>query len=191
MKKGKVFGKSQIALAVMIIALAGAIWLNMSYSKDSKEAANDTPSKYLGQAEYVNNEQSGEEGSSDPVNLYFQRLRSDRLNAREDAVAVINETLESTDLSDANKKAAVDRAAELASRTEKEAAIETLLRAKGFSAGIAVIGDEDINIIVHSDELLTSQTVQIQDAVLSQTDFPLSKIKIIALTSAEIEKAIK
>ncbi len=191
MKKGKVFGKSQIALAVMIIALAGAIWLNMSYSKDSKEAANDTPSKYLGQAEYVNNEQSGEEGSSDPVTLYFQRLRSDRLNAREDAIAVINETLESTDLSDANKKAAVDRAAELASRTEKEAAIETLLRAKGFAAGIAVIGDEDINIIVHSDELLTSQTVQIQDAVLSQTDFPLSKIKIIALTSAEIEKAIK
>ena len=149
MKKGKVFGKSQIALAVMIIALAGAIWLNMSYSKDSKEAANDTPSKYLGQAEYVNNEQSGEEGSSDPVTLYFQRLRSDRLNAREDAIAVINETLESTDLSDANKKAAVDRAAELASRTEKEAAIETLLRAKGFAAGIAVIGDEDINIIVH------------------------------------------
>ncbi len=191
MKKGKVFGKSQIALAVMIIALAGAIWLNMSYSKDSKEAANDTPSKYLGQAEYVNNEQSGEEGSSDPVTLYFQRLRSDRLNAREDAIAVINETLESTDLSDANKKAAVDRAAELASRTEKEAAIETLLRAKGFAAGIAVIGDEDINIIVHSDELLTSQTVQIQDAVLSQTDFPLSKIKIIALTRAEIEKAIK
>ena len=191
MKKGKVFGKSQIALAVMIIALAGAIWLNMSYSKDSKEAANDTPSKYLGQAEYVNNEQSGEEGSSDPVTLYFQRLRSDRLNAREDAIAVINETLESTDLSDANKKVAVDRAAELASRTEKEAAIETLLRAKGFAAGIAVIGDEDINIIVHSDELLTSQTVQIQDAVLSQTDFPLSKIKIIALTSAEIEKAIK
>lgn len=191
MKKGKVFGKSQIALAVMIIALAGAIWLNMSYSKDSKEAANDTPSKYLGQAEYVNNEQSGEEGSSDPVTLYFQRLRSDRLNAREDAIAVINETLESTDLSDANKKAAVDRAAELASRTEKEAAIETLLRAKGFAAGIAVIGDEDINIIIHSDELLTSQTVQIQDAVLSQTDFPLSKIKIIALTSAEIEKAIK
>lgn len=191
MKKGKVFGKSQIALAVMIIALAGAIWLNMSYSKDSKEAANDTPSKYLGQAEYVNNEQSGEEDSSDPVSLYFQRLRSERLNAREDAVAIINETLESTDLSDANKKAAADRAAELASRTEKEAAIETLLRAKGFSAGIAVIGDEDINIIVHSDELLTSQTVQIQDAVLSQTDFPLSKIKIIALTSAEIEKAIK
>ena len=191
MKKGKVFGKSQIALAVMIIALAGAIWLNMSYSKDSKEAANDTPSKYLGQAEYVNNEQNGEEDSSDPVALYFQRLRSERLNAREDAVAIINETLESTDLSDANKKAAADRAAELASRTEKEAAIETLLRAKGFSAGIAVIGDEDINIIVHSDELLTSQTVQIQDAVLSQTDFPLSKIKIIALTSAEIEKAIK
>ena len=190
MKKGKVFGKSQIALAVMIIALAGAIWLNMSYSKDAKEAANDTPSKYLGQAEYANNEQSLEEADS-PVSLYFNRLRSDRLNAREDAIATIADALENSDLSDSNKKNAVDRAAELASRIEKEAAIETLLRAKGFDSGIAVIGDEDINIIVHSDELLASETVQIQDAVLSQTDFPISKIKIIALTTAEIENALK
>ncbi len=190
MKKGKVFGKSQIALAVMIIALAGAIWLNMSYSKESKEAANDTPSKYLGQAEYVNNELTEEE-ASDPVSLYFSRLRSERLRAREDAYALIEETVETADISEENKKTALDKAAELASRTEKEAAIETLLRAKGFNVSIAVIGDEDINIIVHSDELLASQTVQIQDAALSHTDFPVSKIKIIAMTTAEIEKAIK
>ena len=30
MKKGKVFGKSQIAVAVMLLALGGAVWLNMS-----------------------------------------------------------------------------------------------------------------------------------------------------------------
>ena len=28
MKKGKVFGKSQIAVAVMLLALGGAVWLN-------------------------------------------------------------------------------------------------------------------------------------------------------------------
>ena len=35
MKKGKVFGKSQIAVAVMLLALGGAVWLNMKYTPSS------------------------------------------------------------------------------------------------------------------------------------------------------------
>ena len=45
MKKGKVFGKSQIVVAVMLLALGGAIWLNMKYTPSS--------GKYLGEASYV------------------------------------------------------------------------------------------------------------------------------------------
>mgnify|MGYP000762985677 FL=1 len=47
MKKGKVFGKTQIAVTVMVFALAGAIWLNMKYTPSS--------GKYLGEASYVSN----------------------------------------------------------------------------------------------------------------------------------------
>ena len=46
MKKGKVFGKTQIAVTVMVFALAGAIWLNMKYTPSS--------GKYLGEDSYVN-----------------------------------------------------------------------------------------------------------------------------------------
>ncbi len=191
MKKGKVFGKSHIALGIMVVALAGAIWLNMSYSKNSEEAAGDTGSKYLGQAEYVNNSLSGEETDSSPAQTYFNRLRSDRLKAREEAYGVIEEALTNTNLSDEGKKATLSRAAELAYRTEKEASIETLLKAKGFALCIAVIGDEDINIIVNAGEILPASVVQIQDIVLSQTDFSVSKIKIVALSDAEIENALK
>ena len=45
MKKGKVFGKSQIAVTVMVLALAAAVWLNMKYTP--------TSGKYLGEASYV------------------------------------------------------------------------------------------------------------------------------------------
>ena len=45
MKKGKVFGKSQIAVTVMVLALAAAVWLNMKYTPSS--------GKYLGEASYV------------------------------------------------------------------------------------------------------------------------------------------
>lgn len=191
MKKGKVFGKSHIALALMVVALAGAVWLNMRYSDDSKKTAADTPSKYLGSASYVNNEVEGSTEEADPAAAYFSRLRSDRLKAREDAYAMIEESLKNADISEENKKSALDKAAELALRTEKESAIETLLRAKGFAAAVAVIGDEDINIIVQSEDLLPSQTVQLQDAALSQTDFAVSDIKIVAMSLSEIEKALK
>ena len=46
MKKGKVFGKAQIALVLMVAALGGAIWLNMRFSSG----------KYLGEATYVSSE---------------------------------------------------------------------------------------------------------------------------------------
>ena len=50
MKKGTILGKSQIILAVMVIALGAAVWFNVKYSSDSKGG-----NKYLGQAEYVDN----------------------------------------------------------------------------------------------------------------------------------------
>ncbi len=191
MKKGKVFGKSQILMAVMVVALAGAIWLNMNYSDDSKAASTDTTSKYLGQAEYVNNEVDESNAPTEPAAVYFSRLRSDRLKSREDAYAMIEEALKNTDLSDDDKKTALDKVEELALRSEKESAIETLLKAKGFTNSIAIIGDEDVNIIVQNEEMLPAQTVQVQDAVLSQTDFTVSQIKIVAVSESEIENALK
>ncbi len=192
MKKGKVFGKSQIALAVMVVALAGAVWLNMRYSGESTEASGDTPSKYLGSASYVNGEASEEDNTaSDPVGVYFSRLRSDRLKTREDAYATLEESLKSTDASEDSKKTALDRMTVLAARTEKEAAIETLLRAKGFEYSVAVIGDEDINVVVEGEDLTSAEILQIQDAAISQTAFAVNQVKIVAMSEQEIQNALK
>ena len=192
MKKGKVFTKSQVALAVMVVALAGAVWLNMRYSADGAETVGNESSKYLGSASFVNGEAEGEGNQiNDPVGVYFARLRADRLKAREESLAIIEEALENSELSEENKKNALDTAAALAGRTEKEATIETLLKSKGFQSAVAVIGDEDINVIVESGGIKAAEAVQIQDIVLSQTDFSASKVKIIAMTKEEIENALK
>lgn len=193
MKKGKVFTKSQVALAVMVVALAGAVWLNMKYSSNDINTT-DTSSKYLGQAEYVNGTVSNavdDLRGQTPAEKYFNSLRSDRLKSRNEAYEMLEETISKTNLSEEEKKTAIDLSAELSARTEKEAAIETLLRAKGFSASLAIIGDKDINIIIKCDEILPAQTVQIQDAVTSQTNFTPAAIKIVAMSDSEIEKALK
>ena len=41
------------------------------------------------------------------------------------------------------------------------------------------MGDNDITVVVKADELLPSQILQIQDAVISQTEISLENIKIV------------
>ena len=189
MKKGKVFGKTQIALAVMIVALGAAIWLNMEYSTVSTSNTTDTSSKYLGQAEYVNAEANEEK--EDLVDTYFANLKKERREARNDSIGIIEDSLANANLSADDRESLVQKSENFASRTEKEAAIETILKAKGFSYSLVVIGDEDVNVIILSDELDASETAQVRDAVMSQTDFSAGKIKIITMTKEQILNTFK
>ena len=104
MKKGKVFGKSQIAVAVMLLALGGAVWLNMKYTPSS--------GKYLGEASYVSGKSSvsavetsakAERDSGD----YFTDVKKERESSRKKAQESIEETLKSAKLTDADKKSAL------------------------------------------------------------------------------------
>lgn len=178
MKKHKKFGKTQVALAVMVVALAAAVWLNMKYSAAQTQAAssNDGSSKYLGQAEYVNASVSG--ATYDEPD-YFKELRTKRKEAREEALAILEETLDRDDLTSSERQAAAERSAAIAEATEAEAAIETVLKAKGFNNVLAIIGDDDVNVAVDIQPD-AAQAVQIQEAVMSQTSFGASQIKIIS-----------
>ncbi len=178
MKKGKTFSKGHIALAVMVVALAAAVWLNMKYSGAITEAEADTPSKYLGQAEYVNNSVTGE---SKEDNSYFASLRDDRDKARDEALDIIEETLNRKDLTEPERATALEKSATLAQAADREGVIETVLKAKGFSKVVAVIGEKDINVIIGAKALEAAETAQIKDAVVSQTDFSVNNIKIITV----------
>ncbi len=176
MKKGKVFGKNQIVVTVMVLALAAAVWLNMKYTPSS--------GKYLGEASYVSKTTSSgavqtsaktEEKSGD----YFTETKKERESARKKERELIEETLKSAKLTDEDKKSAIAKTEELADRMEKETNIESLLKAKGFDKALAVISDSGINVVVKSDGLTSAQTLQIQDAVVSLTNIQLTSIKII------------
>ena len=178
MKKGKVFGKSQIAVAAMVLALGAAIWLNMKYSSSSK---------YLGQAAYVSN--SSSQNSSLQANAkikqkdegYFETVKQERKKSRTEAQEAIEETLKNDKLTEADKTSALAKIEEISDRMERESNIESLIKAKGFEDVVAVIGGDGINIVVKSDGLTSAQTLQIQDIVTSQTSIPLSGIKIITV----------
>ncbi len=182
MKKGKVFTKSQIALALLVVALGAAVWLNAKYS--SVSGVQDTVSKYLGGVQYVGNEsktsaiQTGAEAQSDD---YFVTAKADREKAIKQAQEQIEETLKNENASDDDKKAAVELSASLAKRIEAQANIENLLKAKGFKEALAVISDETVTVVVRSDGLLASETLQIQEIATQHSGVALSGVKIITV----------
>ena len=178
MKKGKVFTKSQAILVIMVLCLGAAVWLNMKFSSSEK---------YLGEATYVSKKtETGDVvQTSAKVNTsdadYFNTAKKERNSNLKKEQELVEETLRSSTLTDEEKSAAVDRISELVNRVEAENNIETLLKAKDFADALAVIGEKDINIIVKSDGLTTTQTLQIQDIITAQTSIPLSNIKIITV----------
>ena len=177
MKKGKVLGKSQLVLAVMIVALGAAVWFNMKYAPNTD---NDS-TKYLGQAEYVDANSSGdtlETGAN--ADDYFTKARNERNQNRASIKEELEETIKGAE-NDATVKAAVEKAASIAARQTAEDNIETLLKAKGFEKALAIIGDNDINVVVRANSLTAAQTLQIQDVAGAQSGYSVDKIKILTV----------
>jgi len=174
MKKGKVLGKGQITVALLLLSLGAAVWLNAKYAP--------TSTKYLGEASYVSAksetkavETSAKAQSSD----YFTTAKKEREAAKKEAIETIEELLDSDKLNDKDKQSALAQIEKIGKNIEKEVEIESLIKAKGFEKCLAIINDKGVNIVVKSEGLSTAQTVQIQDIITQNTDISLNNIKII------------
>ena len=195
MKKGAIFGKKQFVMAVLVMALGVAVYLNFALVPPGSEAAGmgDTAEKSLGETIYVNGSTQSETGSMPAVSSkaavsqsaqaaggdYFAQARSDREKAHNDALATLKEIINNVKTDAPTKEKVSATASLLAKNIEKEIAIETLLKGKGYSDAVAVLADDNAIIIVKSANLLDSQTLQIQDIVISQTKLSLDKITIV------------
>ncbi len=178
MKKGKVFGKHHVLLALMVMALGAAVWLNMKFSSTEK---------YLGQATLVNDSEISKgdavqtAAKAEEIEDYFETAKKDRQKALDDAQELVEESLKSANASESERAEALKTTATLAARIEKANNIETLLKAKGFEKAVVIISDTDVSVVVKSEGITTAQTLQIQDVVTTQTQTPLSNIKIVTV----------
>ncbi len=181
MKSKKIFGKKHIIMAALVVALGAAVWLNMEYSSLSggfvQTGTGSSADKNLGDTKYVMTESVSE--VSDSETDYFEESRTSRKKARNESLAILEETVKSASADENAVAEATEKITQIAANVEKESAIETLIKSKGFEDVVVIIGENSVNVIVKSDKLLESQILQIQDAVTSQTEISLEKIKIV------------
>ena len=179
MKKGKVFSKRHIVTATLVLCLAAAVWLNMRYSSFTTPLTDKNSS---GDKDYYDtSSQLGQAVETGGKVATIQNTRKERNDARSKAISEFKALLEESDVDAKEKSEALKNLEAETKRITDENSIETVVKAKGFDDALVMISDESVTVIVPKDQLLTSETLQIQDAVTSQIKIDFEKIKIITL----------
>lgn len=131
--------------------------------------------KILGKSTYVN----AETGS------YFDNARYLRKKNREDAIAVLNQLIENESADQNARSAAATAITEYAKTGEREASLESLIMAKGFSDCIVYIGTDNVSVVVESSGLQPQDAAKILDIAATETKFSTDVIKIIEIGSIQ------
>ncbi len=188
-------GKKHLVLAGLLIALGAAVYLNWQFAPTDTvvDMAESGGSEYAGD-EYIQvsthavseADVSSAAIENDAVDAavtrnVFAATREERDDTREDALETLREIIEDASLDGDQKAEAVSTAAKIADNMDAEAAIELLIKAKGYADCVVVISDSQVNVVIPAAEggIKASDAAIIRDIVVGQLDISPSSIKII------------
>lgn len=98
---------------------------------------------------------------------------------------ILMELINSANISEEQKQAAVDQMVAMTDIAEREQAAETLLAAEGFDEVVVSINDSGADVVVSSTQVSDAQRAQIEDIVKRKTGIEAANITITPVTAAE------
>ena len=112
---------------------------------------------------------------------YFAEARLSRQKARDEAVSILNVTVENQNAADDAKQVASDSIQVMAQSAMKESRIENLVIAKGYTECVVFINDNGVNVILQKLEngLAEEDISRIKDIVIDETGVKAEQVKII------------
>lgn len=182
------FGKKQLVLASLVLALGAAVYLNWQFAGTNHLPVGDSASEtsQLGAAQLVNNtyvetvnDDLESDGSAETASTdVLSQARVDRQNSRDEALELLDEVLNSVESDSEAKQQAVDQASAIAQNILDESNVESLLEAKGYSDCVAYINAEECSVVI-AGAVEEADTLIVQEIVIEQTGLTADKIKII------------
>ena len=176
--------KRNLVVGTMAVLVCAAVGLNWKYStQEALQQAEETGTKILGEATLVSG-QEGTELAEDTVyegDDYFASARLTRQQARDSAISLLEDAAKQEDADKEVANQASESIQVLASYTLKEAQIENLVTAKGYTDCVAFIGDESVSVVVSAREggLTDADVAKITEIVTDETGMEASQVKII------------
>lgn len=183
-KKGAVY-------SVVALMLCMAVYLNWSYNRGTSEEGFETmeefeTSKMLGEAALVDGNASGEvEQTADTLSGitedYFSEARLSRQQARDEAVSILNTTVENEAAGEEAVQQANAEIQVMAQSAMQESRIENRIIAKGYKDCVVFASDGSINVIISKLEngLQDSDVARITEIVIEETGVDPENITII------------
>ena len=186
----KLWKRNAVVGAVLALVVA-AIVLNGRYAENVVEA--EEAGKLLGQATEVIAPDEGAAGAPEAAEAaetaetaaepsdYFAAARLSRRQARDSALALLQEAGASEELDEAAASEVAQSIEALASYTLSEAQIENMITAKGYDDCVAFLSDGGASVVVSTgtDGLQTEDIAKITDVVKQETGLAASAIKIL------------
>ena len=168
--------RRQLILATLVVALGAAVFVNWYYTGNNstiQSPEETTSSEYvqnLGEAQYVN--ATGEEAE------YFSEVKLKRQKSRDEALEVLNKSLEKAKSGSEEAKEITKSIDEITAQIKLESDVEALISAKLASECVAVINEKSAQIVVAKNTLSDDAALQIIDVITTNTDLSADKIKI-------------
>ena len=186
-------------VAAIAVFVCAAVYLNWNYEQEQAEAG-----KTLGQSALVDGEtddplltgtetqtqdgtqtagegQDGTQPTAGESDSYFATARLNRQQARDSALALLQEAAAGEDADAAMKEQVNETIQTMADYTVTEAQIENMVTAKGYADCVAFIGDDSVSVVVSQSEggLTDADVAKITEIVTGETGYAASQIKII------------
>ena len=184
----KVIKKNQVIITSLAILIAVAGYLNFAdvdLGVKDKEASTDS-SSILEDAGY---DLTDSEDTSTPgeavltgADSFAAQARISREQTRSQNKADLQDIINNKDIDDEKKQETMVSMTDI---TEKEAAAELLLEAKGFEDVIVNLTGETADVVVPEEELSQAQRAQIEDIVKRKTGIAPENIVITPLNQSE------
>lgn len=187
------FGKRQIVLGALILALGAAVYLNWQFTeavpdKSVGDQAVDAPvssssegkieDENLGIAQLVNNSYVETVNDEIPAEASdaMTNARISRQTSRDEALELLKDVLADTQADEEAKKAAVEESTIIAKNMLQESTAENLMSAKGIEDVVVYINGNECNVVVKN---LGDNSLILQDILVNQTGIALENIHII------------
>ncbi len=168
LKKGfKKFGVRNLVIVLSVLLIGAAVYVNWAIFGRAKPDDTDKDKTTQGDVTDNNTNQN-----------YFAATQIERQRARDEAMEVLQGVVDDAKSLDAAKEQALSDIAAIAATIEKEANIESLIKAKGFEECVAVINGDKANIIVKSEGLQPNQLSQILEIVYKQANILPANVTI-------------
>ena len=185
--------KNQVIITALAIMIAVAGYINYAgnisdiisvSSKSGSKVVNTSTDDTIFTEEEPDDESLEEPGSviltsgqgvSSSV-ISEAKLNREQIRAKntENLTNIVNDTT----IDKASKTEAINELAKIAEYSEKEAAIELLLGAKGFNDVVASVAEDSVDIVINQQTLENSQKAQIEDIAKRKTGVTSDKITI-------------